>query len=171
MPLAGFQGFKEVIAKHNEGRKTGKIHIVSELPGDGKKDQGYKCAEDALQAHPDLAAFFAINDPSALGARAALEKAGKADRVKIIGFDGQPEGKQAIREGLIYADPVQYPDRIGAMTARNDPPLLRGRGGRPPATDPDRPLPTGRRPEGYDLASSTSSQGGFRPLYHKIYRY
>ncbi len=69
-----------------------------------------------MQAHPDLAAFFAINDPSALGARAALEKAGKADRVKIIGFDGQPEGKQAIKDGKIYADPIQYPDRIGAMT-------------------------------------------------------
>jgi ribose transport system substrate-binding protein len=114
--LMRVKGFKEVIAKHNEGRKSGAIEIVSELPGDGKKDQGFKCAEDALQAHPDLVAFFAINDPSALGARAALEKAGKADRVKIIGFDGQPEGKQAIKEGKIYADPIQYPERIGAMT-------------------------------------------------------
>ena len=74
------------------------------------KDQGYKAAEDALQAHSDLAGIFAINDPSALGARAALEKAGKADQVKIIGFDGQPEGKQAIKEGKIYADPVQFPN-------------------------------------------------------------
>ena len=114
--LMRVKGFKEVIARHNEGRKSGTIDVVAELPGDGKKDQGYKCAEDALQAHPDLAAFFAINDPSALGARAALEKAGKADRVKIIGFDGQPEGKQAIRDGKIYADPVQFPDRIGAQT-------------------------------------------------------
>jgi ribose transport system substrate-binding protein len=111
------KGFKEVIDRHNGDRRTGRIEIVAELPGDGKKDQGYKCAEDALQAHPDLAGFFAINDPSALGARAALEKAGKADQVKIIGFDGQPEGKQGIKEGKIYADPVQFPDRIGAMTA------------------------------------------------------
>lgn len=113
------KGFKEVLAKHAEGKTSGKIEVVSELPGDGKKDQGYKCAEDALQAHPDLRGFFAINDPSALGARAALEKAGKADRVTIIGFDGQPEGKQAIKDGLIYADPVQYPDRIGRMTVES----------------------------------------------------
>ena len=110
------QGFKEIIAARNASRQTGRIEIVAELPGDGKTDQGYKCAEDALQAHPDLAGVFAINDPSALGARAALEKAGKADRVKIIGFDGQPEGKQAIKEGQIYADPIQFPDRIGTMT-------------------------------------------------------
>lgn len=110
------KGFREVIDAHNRGRSAGKIRIVAALPGGGAKDQGYKAAEDALQAHPDLAGIFAINDPSALGARAALEKAGKADRVKIIGFDGQPEGKQAIKDGKIYADPVQFPERIGAQT-------------------------------------------------------
>ena len=105
-------GFREVIDKHPE------IKIVAELPGGGVKDQGYKAAEDLLQAHPDLAGIFAINDPSALGARAAIEKAGKANQVKLVGFDGQPEGKQAIKEGKIYADPIQFPDRIGIETVR-----------------------------------------------------
>ncbi len=114
--LLRVKGFKEVVEKHNEGRMSGKIEIVAELPGDGKKDQGFKCAEDALQAHPDMAGIFAINDPSALGAQAALEKAGKASQIKIVGFDGQPEGKQGIKEGKIYADPIQFPDRIGRMT-------------------------------------------------------
>ena len=50
---------------------------------------------------------------AALGARAAIEKAGKTDQIRIIGFDGQPEGKQAIRDGKIYADPIQFPDRMG----------------------------------------------------------
>jgi ribose transport system substrate-binding protein len=114
--LQRVKGFKDAVAKHNADHPTGKIVVVSELPGDGQKDKGYKAAEDALQAHPDLAGIFAINDPSALGARAAAEKAGKADRIKIIGFDGQPEGRRAIADGVIYADPVQYPDRIGKMT-------------------------------------------------------
>ena len=72
--------------------------------------------QDILQSHPDVDAVFAVNDPSALGARAALESAGKADQVKIVGFDGQPEAKQAIKEGKIYADPIQFPDRIGRQT-------------------------------------------------------
>ena len=114
--LQRVKGFKEVIGRRNQERPAGKIEIVAELPGDGKKDQGYKCAEDALQAHPDLAGIFAINDPSALGARAALEKAGKADRVKIVGFDGQPEGLRGVDEGKIFADPVQSPDKIGRLT-------------------------------------------------------
>jgi ribose transport system substrate-binding protein len=112
------KGFKEVIESHNRKGTAGKVVIVAELPAGGVKDLGYKAAEDLMQTHPDLAGIFAINDPSALGARAALEKAGKADRVKLVGFDGQPEGKQAIKEGKIYADPVQYPDRIGRETAK-----------------------------------------------------
>jgi ribose transport system substrate-binding protein len=109
------KGFKEVLDTHHL-RKAGRVQIVAELPGGGSKDQGYKAAQDALQAHPDLAGIFAINDPSALGARAAVEKAGRTDQVKIIGFDGQPEGKQAIKDGKIYADPIQFPDKIGRKT-------------------------------------------------------
>lgn len=112
------KGFKEVLDEHNQKPGMGRIDIVSELPSGGSKDQGYKSAEDILQAHGNLAGIFAINDPSALGARAALEKAGRARRVKIIGFDGQPEGKRAIRDGMIYADPVQYPDKIGRTAAQ-----------------------------------------------------
>ena len=112
------KGFREVIDAHNKSRAGGKIEIVSVLDGGGLKDKGYKAAEDALQAHADLGGIFAINDPSALGARAALEKAGKASQVKIVAFDGQPEGKQAIKEGKIYADPIQFPDRIGRETVK-----------------------------------------------------
>lgn len=117
--LLRVKGFKEVIDAHNASRESGKIEIVAELPGDGQKDKGYRAAEDALQAHPDLAGIFAINDPSALGARTALEKAGKADQVKLIGFDGQKDGKEAIRDGKIYADPIQHPDQIGITTAQS----------------------------------------------------
>jgi ribose transport system substrate-binding protein len=106
------KGFREVIDAHNAGGGP-KIEIVTELESNGAKDGGAKAMEDAIQAFPDLRGVFAINDPAALGARAALEKAGKADQIGIIGFDGQPEGKQAIRDGKIYADPIQFPDRMG----------------------------------------------------------
>ena len=108
------KGFREVINTHNASGAA-KIDIVTELESGGAKDQGYKAAEDALQAHADLRGIFAINDPAALGARAALEKAGRAPQVVIVGFDGQPEGRQAIREGKIYADPIQFPDMMGVQ--------------------------------------------------------
>ena len=106
------KGFKEVIDAHNASGKA-KIEIVAELEGGGAKDQGYRATEDALQANPSIRGIFAINDPSALGACAALEKAGKTQQVQVVGFDGQPEGKQAIKDGKIYADPIQFPDKMG----------------------------------------------------------
>jgi ribose transport system substrate-binding protein len=115
--LLRVKGFKDAVAEHNAKPGGGKVEVVSELPCGGARDRGYKAMEDMFQAHPDLVAVFAINDLSALGARAALEKAGRADRVKLVAFDGQPEGKRAIGEGKIYADPIQYPDRIGRTAA------------------------------------------------------
>lgn len=114
--LLRVKGFKEVIEAHNAAGKGGRIEIVAELPSAGQKERGYKSAEDCLQAHGDVSGIFSINDPSALGACAAIEKAGKADQIKVIGFDGQNDGKQAIKQGKIYADPIQFPDRIGVKT-------------------------------------------------------
>ena len=111
------QGFRQAIDAHNASGKQ-KVDIVTELEGGGAKDLGYRAAEDVLQAHPDLRGFFAINDPSALGARAAIEKANQADQIVIVGFDGMPEGKQAIKEGKIFADPIQYPDKMGVEIVR-----------------------------------------------------
>src|SRR6056297_241240 len=110
------KGFREVIDAHNASNPSGPIEIVGTLDGGGARDEGYKAAKDAIESNPELAAIFAINDPSALGAHAALEAVGKADQVKIIGFDGQKIGKQAILEGKIVCDPIQFPDRIGKKT-------------------------------------------------------
>jgi ribose transport system substrate-binding protein len=110
------KGFKKIIDAHNAARDKGKIEVVAELPGEGDRAKGFKAAEDALQVEPDLKGIFAINDPSGLGAVGALKKAGKLDGVAVIAFDGMPAGKQAIKAGDIFADPIQHPDKIGRQT-------------------------------------------------------
>jgi ribose transport system substrate-binding protein len=105
-------GFKKVINTHNK-KAEGKIEVVSELDGNGDRTKGYQSTADALQAHEDLDAIFAINDPSALGAYTAVKLAEREAKIKIIGFDGQLDGKQAIKDGKIYADPIQHPDKMG----------------------------------------------------------
>lgn len=112
------KGFDEVINAHNESKPDAKITVVKRLPCEGARDPGFKATEDIITAHPNLIGIFAINDPGALGAHAALEKHGKSDQVKIIGFDGQPDGKQAIKEGKIYADPIQFPAKMGMQTVK-----------------------------------------------------
>jgi ribose transport system substrate-binding protein len=106
------KGFEDELKEQKE--KNGvTLEIVAKLAGSGVKDKSFKAAEDMLQAHQDLKGIFAVNDPTALGAVAAIEKAGKAGKIKIVGIDGQPEGLQAIKEGKIYADVIQHPDEIG----------------------------------------------------------
>ncbi|MEW5993164.1 MAG: substrate-binding domain-containing protein [Candidatus Zixiibacteriota bacterium] len=104
------KGFEEELAG-SEG-----IEIVTKLSGRGVKDQAFRTAEDILQAHPDIDAIFGINDDCALGALAAVEKAGKTGHVKIVGFDAVPEARVAIRAGKIYADVIQMPGEIGRKT-------------------------------------------------------
>ncbi len=112
------QGFREVIDRHNTEHPDESIELF-ELEGGGLQDEGFRATSDALQTHPDLRGIFAINDPSALGAWTALQQAGRQDQVVIVGFDGQLEGKQAIRDGKIYADPIQFPDQMGVITVQN----------------------------------------------------
>jgi ribose transport system substrate-binding protein len=107
------KGFKEVLA----GAKG--LEIVAQLDGKATRDDALKTAQDILQKNPDLAGIFCINDPTAFGAIAAIEKAGRQGKVKIISFDGQLEAKQAVKEGKIYAEPIQYPDKIGQMTIQS----------------------------------------------------
>jgi len=92
------------------------IRVVAKLPGHGTKDQAMHTTEDILQANPELDAIFGINDDSALGALAAVEKVGRSGRVKIVGFDAVPEAREAIKQGRIHADVIQQPTVIGRKT-------------------------------------------------------
>jgi ribose transport system substrate-binding protein len=104
------KGFREEIA-----RAPG-ISLVATLPGGGDKARSRTAAQDILQAHADLDAIFGVNDPTALGAIAAIEQAGRAGRVKVVGFDGQAEARQAIKDGKLLATVLQYPATIGEKT-------------------------------------------------------
>jgi len=104
------RGFEEEVA-----REPG-LDVVAKLSGHGTKDMAFRTAEDVLQAHPDLDGIFGINDDSALGALAAVEKANRQGRVTIVGFDAVPEARAAIQAGKIYADVVQQPKMIGRRT-------------------------------------------------------
>ena len=92
------------------------LEIVTELSGKGNQNDGYAVTTDILQAHPDLVGVFAVNDPSALGAQAAVTKAAKQDRITIIGFDASPAGKQAVFERKLFDSPQQFPRKMAIGT-------------------------------------------------------
>ena len=104
-------GFKDYLNEHNSN-----LHIVTELSAKGNRNDGYAVATDILQAHPDIIGIFAINDPSALGAYAAVLKAKKLDQITVIGFDASPAGKQAVFEKKLYDSPQQFPAKMARGT-------------------------------------------------------
>ncbi len=104
-------GFKDQLKTNNS-----KLEIVTELSGKGNRNDGYTVATDILQAHPGIVGIFAINDPSGLGAHAAVVKAGKAEQITIVAFDASPAGKQAVFEKKLYDSPQQFPRKMAAGT-------------------------------------------------------
>jgi ribose transport system substrate-binding protein len=92
------------------------LEVVAELSAKGKIAEGRAVAADVLQSHSDLVGIFAINDPSALGAYAAVESAGKENDIHIIGFDASPAGKQAVFQKQLYDSPQQFPRKMAVGT-------------------------------------------------------
>ncbi len=104
-------GFVDYLKQHNS-----KLQIVTELSGKGNRDEGYAVATDLLQAHSDIVGIFAVNDPSGLGAHAAVTKAGKEKQITVIAFDASPAGKQAVFEKKLYDSPQQFPRKMAVGT-------------------------------------------------------
>lgn len=105
------QGFLDYLEENGS-----QLKIVTELSGKGKREEGYAVATDILQAHPNIVGIFAVNDPSALGAYAAVKKAGRENDIHIIGFDASPAGKQAVFQRQLFDTPQQFPRKMAVGT-------------------------------------------------------
>src|SRR3954469_23945448 len=77
-------------------------------------EKGLSITENILTSDPDIVAIFAANDPPALGAVQALKAAGRSD-VIVVGFDGTKDGLQAVKDGTLAADVLQFPDAMGII--------------------------------------------------------
>jgi ribose transport system substrate-binding protein len=87
--------------------------VVGQGWGGWTHEGGLKAMEDLLVAHPDINVVLGENDSMVLGARKALEAAGKLNDVLLVAAaDGQKEALQLIQEG-------QY-----GATGLNDPALI-----------------------------------------------
>jgi ribose transport system substrate-binding protein len=65
-----------------------------------------------ITEQPDLKGILCANDSMALGAVAALKTAGKADQVKVAGFDNISAAQLLIREGKMLATADQHGDQL-----------------------------------------------------------
>ena len=66
-----------------------------------------------LQKNPGITAIFATNLFSAEGAATGIRQAGKSGKVKVIGFDAEPDEITALQQGTVQALIAQSPYVIG----------------------------------------------------------
>jgi len=67
----------------------------------------------ALQKDPNIVGIFATNLFSAEGAATGIRQAGKAGKVKIVGFDAEPNEITTLQDGTVQALIAQQPYAIG----------------------------------------------------------
>ncbi len=101
---------------HSVVDKFPNLKMVAQQSGEFDRNKALEVMETMLQAHPDISGVFCGNDAMAMGAYQALLAAGKADKVKVFGFDGADDVVQKVKEGKIVATGMQFP-KIMAKTA------------------------------------------------------
>lgn len=115
------EGFLSVI-DNNE-----KYKVINEVECDGQLEIAMPKMQEIIEETPDIDVVMALNDPSALGALAALEKNNKND-VMVYGIDGTPEIKALIgRNQMIVGTVAQSPIKMGQIAVENMYNILNGK--------------------------------------------
>ena len=115
------EGFLSVI-DNNE-----KYKVINEAECDGQLEIAMPKMQEIIEETPDIDVVMALNDPSALGALAALEKNNKND-VMVYGIDGTPEIKALIgRNQMIVGTVAQSPIKMGQIAVENMYNILNGK--------------------------------------------
>ncbi len=103
-------GFKETLDQANW-----KYQIVDELECMGQLEIAQPLVEEVLEKTTDIDVVMALNDPSALGAMAALDQKDLLSKVLVYGVDGAPEAKAMISDGKMTATIAQSPTQTGKL--------------------------------------------------------
>ncbi|MEA5428738.1 MULTISPECIES: D-ribose ABC transporter substrate-binding protein [Arcicella] len=93
------------------------LKMVAQQSADFDRNKAMEVMESILQAQPNIDAVFCGNDAMAMGAYQALAGAGKANKVKVFGFDGADDVVGAIKDGKVAATGMQFPKVMAQMAA------------------------------------------------------
>jgi ribose transport system substrate-binding protein len=103
-----------------------KIEIVGPYYSQSQMATALNQTTDVLAANPDLVGIFGANEPTAIGMGRALAQAGKAGKVTAIGFDGNTDLQDFVRDGTLAATAVQGSFQMGEIGVQTILKLLNG---------------------------------------------
>ncbi len=99
-------------AGFEKAMRDGGMNIVAKQSAQWDQTIAVTVASGMLVQHPDLAAILCANDNMALGAVAAINQAGKAGDIAVIGFDNISAVQSLVRDGTILATANQHADLL-----------------------------------------------------------
>lgn len=94
-------GYTEVISQYPD------LELVQKETANWDRAEGKAKMEIMLGAHPDIVGVVAGNDEMALGAIQAIKEAGKMEQIKVLGFDGNQDAANAVKNGEMVATVLQ----------------------------------------------------------------
>jgi ABC-type sugar transport system substrate-binding protein len=115
------KGFHSVVDNYPD------LKMVAQQSADFDRNKAMEVMESILQAHPNIDAVFCGNDGMAMGAYQALVSSGKADKVKVFGFDGAEDVITAINENKVAATGMQFPKVMAETAAQFADEYIKGR--------------------------------------------
>ena len=118
--VSRIEGFKDGLEAYPD------IEIVSQQTGITRAE-ALAVSQNMLQANPDIDGIFGFGDDAALAASVAVQAANLQDQVKVIGFDGMQEAREAVDSNPVMVGVIQqYPDEIGRQAVQTAVKIMKG---------------------------------------------
>ncbi|MCY1712707.1 sugar ABC transporter substrate-binding protein [Caproiciproducens galactitolivorans] len=109
---ARMKGYKEALEANG-------IQVLGIQYANATADKAVQVMENFMQTYPQIDAVLCNNDDMAMGAQRAAAQAGRADKMKFMGFDGNATSVQSIIDGKETASVAQSPYDMGYQAVAN----------------------------------------------------
>lgn len=94
-------------------KANSKLEIVGPYYSQSQMATALNQTTDVLAAHSDLKGIFGANEPTAIGMGRAIKQSGKAGKIVAIGFDGNQDLQEFVKDGTLHATVVQGSYQMG----------------------------------------------------------
>jgi ribose transport system substrate-binding protein len=100
-------GFTNYIKQHSNLTIVGPFYSQSQMAN------ALNQTTDVLSANPDLKGIYGANEPTAVGMARGIAQAGKAGKLVAIGFDGNEDLQNFVKDGTLDSIVVQSSYKMG----------------------------------------------------------
>jgi ribose transport system substrate-binding protein len=94
-------GFDDSVAE-------GQLELLDSRTAHWETEEANQLMTNFLTQYPDIQGVMAANDSMALGVVQALQAAGKAGQIQVVGFDNIPAVQPLVKDGTMLATIEQY---------------------------------------------------------------